>query len=230
MKSLLQACPNLQPWRAVNEQEWGSIILQDAQELRNGQKGEVGTLDGFLFVHKTLLAFRVQCLQWAKGHSYSDHCRRRGRVPAGKFFARLLSQWILRRENEMQMEVAKSVHHKLQTPACGLALPLQSFQSFQVSRHTVYPQSWATQRIFRVFMSFEPMESDRTIPFNGDQGANSSAGGSQWGYLWFGRDGWGSIYVLFYIPWYFVIQVLIWPEKIPKTRFGFIHCHFSTRS
>ena len=48
--------------------------------------------------------------------------------------------------------------------ACGLAQSLQSFQSFQVSRHTVYPQSWATQRIFRVFMSFEPMESDRTIP------------------------------------------------------------------
>ena len=56
------------------------------------------------------------------------------------------------------MEVAKSVHHKQQTPAHGLALPLQ------VSRHTVYPQSWATQRIFRVGpvglkMLFEPMES-----------------------------------------------------------------------
>ena len=83
----------------------------------------------------------------------------------------------------MQIEVAKSVHYNLQTPCTWSALPLQSFQSFQVSRHTVYPQSWATQRIFRVFMSFKPMESDRTIPFNGDQGANSSAGGSQWEYL-----------------------------------------------
>ncbi len=58
-----------------------------------------------------------------------------------------LKRWILRRENEMQMELSQSVHQNSMWNG-SLAMSSLTFPIFP--RHTVYPQSWVTQRIFRV--------------------------------------------------------------------------------